>query len=140
MKPRGADGQALIETVLLGLLFIIPLIWALTILADLHRAALAATAAVREAGFEAARSVNLQDAESVVSKSVEEAFRNHGLAASGAKVSLSAGALQRGATVEVSVSYSVPVLQAPFLGSVSGPSIEIRARHLTRVDPYRSRE
>jgi hypothetical protein len=44
-----------------------------------------------------------------------------------------------GAPVEVVVGYDVTVLQAPFLGKVAGPSIEVTARHIARIDPYASR-
>jgi hypothetical protein len=132
-------GQALIETILLGLLLLVPLMWALGVLADLHRTSLAATAAVREAGFEASRAARGRDAVRAVNRAVAEAFADQGLDPANARVRVSASGLERGAPVQVEVSYPVTVLQAPLLGRVAGPSIVIRARHVTRVDPYRSR-
>lgn len=139
MIARNDSGQSMIEAILLGLLVLVPLLWALGILADLHRTALATTAAAREAGFEAARSSSLADAEQSASHAVESALRDHGLDPTGGDVSLSVGGLERGATVEVRVSYPVPVTQAPLLGRVTGPSIEVDALHTAIVDPYRSR-
>ena len=48
-----ATGQAMIETIVLGLLMLVPLVWLLGVLADVHRTSLAAAAAVRAAGFAA---------------------------------------------------------------------------------------
>ena len=132
-------GSALIETLLLGLLLLVPLIWGLGVLSELHSAALATTAAAREAGFDAARATSAGEAERRVDEAVARALIDHGVDPARARVEWSASALERGAAVEVRVSYEVPVLQAPFLGSVGGPSISVNATHVARVDPYRSR-
>jgi hypothetical protein len=136
--PARADGFALVETIMLGLLLLIPLIWTLTVLADIHRTALAATAAAREAGFEAARSTHGASAQRAVDRAVAEAFANQGLDPAIARVHMS-GTLERGAPVEIEIAYPVTVLQAPLLGRVAGPSVWVRAEHVARVDPYRSR-
>jgi hypothetical protein len=47
--------------------------------------------------------------------------------------------LERGARIEVHVSYPVSAMRFPFLGDVSGPSIWVRSTHITRVDPFASR-
>lgn len=134
-------GSALIETVLVGLLFLAPLLWALGVLSELHRGALAAVAAAREAGFDAARSATLAEATVAVDRAVGRAFADHGLEPEEADVRWAADRLlARGGTVEVEVVYSVPVLQAPLLGRVTTPSIDVRASHVARIDPYRSRE
>ncbi|MFN2524751.1 MAG: hypothetical protein ABR505_00580 [Actinomycetota bacterium] len=133
-------GQAFLETLLLSLLLLVPLLWLLTVLAHVHRGALGATAAAREAGFEAAHSTDLAEAGRAVDNAVEEALFDHGLDPRRAKVRwTSTPELARGGIVEVEVSYAVPVFAAPFLGSVSGPSITLEARHRSRIDPYRSR-
>ena len=124
---------------MLGMMFLVPLIWLLGVLADLHRGALAASSAAREAGFEAARGETLADAHEAARVTTATAFVDHGIDPSLAKVDVSAGRLERGATVEVRVSYAVTVLQAPLLGRVAGPSIWVRAGHVALVDPYRSR-
>src|SRR5688572_26417765 len=138
---RCEGGSALIETILVGLLFMMPLIWALGILSDLHRGALAATAAACEAGAEAARLSSISEADRAIDTAVAQAFRDHGIDPGEADVSWSSSAgLERGGAVEVEVTYRVTVLQAPFVGRVSGPSIVVSAQHATRIDPYRSRE
>jgi hypothetical protein len=138
---RRQSGLALIETLLVGLLFLIPLVWALGVLAELHQAALASTAAAREAGIDAARASNMVDAGMAVDDAVARAFTDEGLEAEDAQVAWSARAgLGRDGIVEVEVTYPVTVLQAPLLGQVSGPSIWVRVAHSVRIDPYRSVE
>jgi hypothetical protein len=109
------------------------------VLGDLHRSALAASAAAREAGFDAARAPGLAAADEAVRAAVVTAFRNQGLDPSVADVGWTSPSLRRGGTVEVVIRYPVTVLQAPLLGEVAGPSVWVEARHVARIDPYRSR-
>lgn len=131
-------GMAMVETLFLGLLLLVPLIWTLGVLSELHRASLATTTAAREAGFDAARAATRSDAETRVDRAVAAALTDHGIDPARARVEWMSD-LRRGGTVELRVSYDVPVLQAPFLGSVGGPSVTVSASHVARVDPYRSR-
>ncbi|CAN5724603.1 hypothetical protein BH24ACT26_BH24ACT26_19780 [soil metagenome] len=140
MSGERDGGQALIETILVGLLLLVPLIWVLGVLADLHRSALAATAAVREAGFDAARSPTVSGAGRAVDLAVRRAFLDQGLDPGAARVRWDASGLARGEAVEIQVSYPVTVLQAPLLGRIAGPSVWVEARHAARIDPFRSRE
>jgi hypothetical protein len=141
MIRRRESGQAVIEALLLGILLLIPLIWALGVLADLHRSALAATAAAREAGFDAARTSTLRDADGAIAAAVRQALQDQGLDPALVRVRWEAAAsLERGDAVEVEVAYPVTVVQAPLLGRVAGPSVWVHARHIARVDPYRSLE
>lgn len=132
-------GSALVETLLLGLVLLIPLIWVLGTLAEVHRAALATTTAAREAGFDAARAATPLDAQRRIDAAVASALADHGVDPDGAWVEWTPAGLERGSAVEVRVVYDVPVLHLPLLGSVPGPSIPVSASHLARVDPYRSR-
>ncbi len=132
-------GQALIETLLVGLVLIVPLVWVLSALADLHSGALAATAAAREAGFEAARSGSLTTAQASADAAADQAFADQGLSPERAEVRLSASRLERGGVVEVEVAYPVAVMRIPLLEAASQPVVWINARHVARVDPYRSR-
>lgn len=131
-------GTAMVETLLLGMLLLVPLIWTLGVLSELHRAALATTSAAREAGFDAARAATPAEAEERIDTAVTAAFADHGMDPSRARVEWVSD-LRRGGEVELRVSYDVPVLQAPLLGSVGGPSVTVRASHVARIDPYRSR-
>ena len=132
-------GQSLIETLLLGLFLLMPLLWGLGVLADLHRTALATTSAVREAGFEAARASDLNDAQRTADHAIMRALLDHGVDPSKARVEWSLSRLERGRPVQIVISYPVSVLAAPFVGRVSGPSVWIHAKHVARIDPYASR-
>ena len=133
-------GQALTETVLLGLLLLVPLIWVLGVLADVHRSALAATAAARDGGTSAARSADPASAALALDVAIARALQDHGLPAADAVSSWAAAPrFERGARVEVRVRYPVPVMQAPLLGRVAGPAIWIEASHVARIHPFISR-
>jgi hypothetical protein len=137
---RRERGQAVVETILIGLLLLVPLIWALGVLADMHRSALALTAAAREGGAEAARADSRLDAERALDRAVVEALVDHGLDPGQVEVQWSGSPQVRGGVIEINVRYPVTVLQAPLIGRVAGPSAIVEARHVVRVDPYRSRD
>ncbi len=139
MRHGDESGQALVETLLLALVFLVPLLSLLASLSHVHRGALAAAAAAREAGFEAARSMTRASADEAVDLAVRQAFANHGLSSENVDAAWTTTRLERGGSVEVRISYPVPVLRVPFLGAVSGPAVSVRARHRARVDPFRSR-
>jgi hypothetical protein len=133
-------GQAIIETLLVSLVLLVPLMWMLGVLSDLQRGALGTTAAAREAGFDAASSSEPSTASAAVERAVHQAFVDEGLDPTQALVSwASTPGFPRGGTVKVSVSYPVTIAQFPFIGRVSGPSITVRSIELARIDPYRSR-
>lgn len=130
-------GSALVEGVLLALVLMIPVLWLLTVLADVHRGALAVTAAVQEAGSSAARATDRREADAVVGGVVAQAFEDHGLDPRRARVRWG-GAIVPSGRLEVVVSYPVEIVRAPFLGPVAGPQIWLRARYAAMVDAYRS--
>jgi hypothetical protein len=138
---RAEKGQALVETILLGLLLLIPLVWLLGVLADLHRSALAATAAVRAAGSAVSRASDAVEASSAIEAAVAGAARDHGLVLEEVESRWHAiPRFERGARVEIEVRYPVSVVQAPLLGRVTGPSIWVDAVHVARVHPFGSRQ
>ena len=140
MRPaREESGQSVIEVLVLGLALLMPLIWLLSVLAEVHAAALATTAAVRDAGLSAARSTGMQQARSAADRAVAAALSHQGLdpALANAHISLPP-AMRRGGRVSVEIAYPVTVGRFPLLGSMGGPSVWVRARHLARIDPYRS--
>lgn len=140
-RVAGEAGMALVETLLVAVVFIVPLIGVLGVLSDLHRGALAVSAAAREAGFEAARSGSAAQADLVVDAAVDVAFSDHGIDARSADVRWTgAPGLDRGGVIEVEVAYPIEVLQLPFMGGVSESRVWVKARHVARIDPYMSRE
>jgi hypothetical protein len=128
-----------VESIVVGLLLLVPLIWALGVAAELHRGALAATAAAREAGLSAVSSTSVTEAERAAGIAVHEAFVDHGLDARLARASMRTSALARGYPVAVEVSYPIRVVGVPLLGRLSVPVVWVRARHVARVDPFGSR-
>jgi hypothetical protein len=140
MKDR-ERGQALVETILLSLILLVPLIWTMGVLADLHRVALAATSAARDAGAEAVSARTAMGARAAIDSAIARAFESHQLDPELARVhTLSDGRLRRGSPVSIEIRFPVTVLQAPFLGRVAGPSIWVEARHVMRVPLFGSRE
>jgi uncharacterized membrane protein YcjF (UPF0283 family) len=136
---RSERGQALIETILLSLILLIPLIWTFGVLADLHRVALAATSAARDAGAEAVAARTPNDARRAIDRAVARALESHQLDPGLARVRTQSDSLRRGSAVSIEVRFPVTVLQAPFLGRVAGPSIWVEARHVMRVPLFGSR-
>jgi hypothetical protein len=128
------------ETILLSLILLIPLIWTLGVLADIHRVALAATAAARDAGTEAVAAGTAPSARRAVARAIESAFESHRLDPDLALVDIrSDGNLGRGTSLSVNIKVPVTILQAPLLGRVAGPSIWVEARHVARVPLFGSR-
>lgn len=141
ISGRNDRGQALMESILLGLVLLAPLIWLLTVLGTVHRAALATSAAAREAGWEVASAVDVETARNSLDRAVSVALKDQELDPGSARIETEwAPGLERGTAVLIQVSYPVPVLSAPFLGSISKPVLWIEAVHVARIDPFRSRE
>lgn len=139
-RTDAETGHAVVETLFLSLILLVPVIWMLTVFGELHAAALATSSAARESGFEAARSVDVISADQGIARSVSAAIADHGLDPRRVDIGWSPpGGWRRGAHVEIVVTYSVPVFQAPLLGAITEPSIPITARHIASIDRYRSR-
>lgn len=139
MKPRSAAGSTLVETILLVLILLVPLIWMLGALARVHRAALGVTAAAREAGAAAASAGDPAAAVRLADHSAGTALRNQALAPRRARVELrGVSSFGRGARIEARVVYPVRMLHIPFVASAVGPVVWVRASHAAYVDRYRS--
>jgi len=138
---KDESGQSVIEAIFLGALFLIPVMWGLTVLSDLHAGALAATAAAREGGMDAARANDPAAAAVAIRGAVAAAFDDQGLDPGDVEVAwtLPPG-MARGGAVEVLVRYPVSVAAFPLLGELGAPVVWVRAAHIARVDVYRSRE
>lgn len=126
-------GAAHIEATFLSLILLIPPLWLLTTLGDVHRAALATSAAARDVGEGLAADPLTSQPSLLMGDAVRTSFVNHGLRPHDARVRL----VRTGDRVEVQVSYPVSIARAPFLGAM-GPSVWIKGEHAARVDPYRS--
>ena len=137
---RDEAGSSLLESFLLGILLLVPLVWALSVLADLQRAALATSAAAREAGFEAARANDPLSADAAVRSAAHQALTDHGFDLEEAEVAWSGPpGFPRGGTVEVVVRVPVEVLEAPLIGRVADSHVWVRSTHIARIQPFGSR-
>ncbi len=68
---------------------------------------------------------------------VEQAARNHGLAAGSLHASVE-GRRGRGELLRVHVRTEVPVFRIPFLGDVFGSvAVPVEATHVVQIDRYR---
>ena len=131
---RSESGAATLEVMVLGIVLIVPLIWLLGVLAELHRVALATDAAVREVGWEVAHDGTPDSIDSTAAA----AFADHGLEASDGHVWWE-GSTERGQMLVVRAAFPVRVASFPLLGSLSAPTIVVEATHRVRVPSFRSR-
>jgi hypothetical protein len=135
-----ADGSATAEAVLLCMVLLVPIVWLLGVLAQVHTAALATTAAAREAGAAASRAPDLSSASRLADRAAAAAFADAGLDRGEARLRLSTpGDLDRGEWVTTEVTYRVAVVTFPLLGSGPGPTITVRASHVSSIDPFADR-
>ena len=134
---RRESGSALIEFLVGAIMLLVPLAYAVGILADVQRATLATSAAARAAG----RSFVLADSAPAGRRAAEEAMRevlvNYWLDPGRGELSVT-GDLERASSVRVAVAYPVPVFKVPFVGVFdNGERFTVRSVHFTRVDRYR---
>lgn len=134
-----SEGSTLVETILLVLLLIVPLIWTLGALAAIHRAALGVTTAAREAGTAAVSGSDATAASVLADEAALLALRDQEMDPRRSRVALAGlSSFQRGSRVQVRVAYPVRILSVPFLRGAVGPVIWVRASHVAQVDLYRS--
>ncbi len=140
MKLRDARGQALLETILLGLLFLVPLVWMLGLVGEMQRAALATSAGAREAASDAARASTTASARARIESAVEIALSDQGLEPERARIAVSGTrGFIRGGSIRITVAYPVRVATIPWLGSIADPVIWVRTESASLIEPYRSR-
>jgi hypothetical protein len=149
-------GAAVVELLVVFLTLLVPLVYAMVVMADVQRALLATSSAAREAGRVYVTGSDRADAERRAGLAYREVLATYGIRAGdpGAGMRLAAGCptgsgpapavgagcaggFGPGAEVRVVVTYRVAVARVPFLGSVGGPGVTVGATHHTRVDRYR---
>jgi hypothetical protein len=147
---RVEQGAAVVELLVVFLTLLVPLVYAMVVMADVQRALLATSAAAREAGRVYVTAPDRPAAERRAEVAYREVLASYGMRAGdpSARMRLRAGCpagagpgcvggFGPGAEVRVEVTYLVPVARLPFLGAVAGPGVRIGATHHTRVDRYR---
>jgi hypothetical protein len=147
---HGERGAAVVELLVVFLTLLVPLVYAMVVMADVQRALLATSGAAREAGRVYVTAPDRLAAERRAEVAYREVLASYGIRAGDprARMRLRAGCpvgagpgcvggFGPGAEVRVEVTYQVPVARLPFLGAVAGPGVTIGATHHTRVDRYR---
>jgi hypothetical protein len=145
----GERGSAVIEFVLVFLALVVPLVYAIAVMADVQRALLASSTAAREVGRVYVTAPSAEEARRRTAIAYGEVLENFGYAPGDPRARLVVRAACPGRTpgcvagngpgaeVLVRVTYRVPVARLPFVGAIAGPDLPIGATHHTRVDRYR---
>ncbi|HEY3241256.1 MAG TPA: hypothetical protein VGL92_16955 [Acidimicrobiia bacterium] len=151
VRKRGAErGAAVVEVLVVFLTLLVPLVYAILVMADVQRALLATSTAAREAGRVYVTGSGRLDAERRAGVASREVLATYGIRADDPRAGIRlragcppevasgcAGGFGPGAEVRVVVTYRVPVVRLPFLGALAAPNLMIGATHHTRVDRYR---
>lgn len=136
-RPLSDRGSAAVEIILLSVVLLPPLVYLAVALGAYQRAALAVTAAAREAGRAYVTAPNRVAASERAERAAAEALEAMGLPAGPSVVSVT-GDLRRGGDVRAEVACRVPLLPLPGFDSL-GP-VELRSVHVEKVDLHRSLE
>jgi hypothetical protein len=139
-----------VELLVVFLTLLVPLVYAMVVMADVQRALLATSSAAREAGRLYVTGSDRREAERRAELGYREVLDSYGIRGGDPRAGMRlragcppgsgpgcAGGFGPGAEVRVEVTYRVPVARLPFLGAVAGPGITIGATHHTRVDRFR---
>jgi hypothetical protein len=145
-ESDGERGAATIEFVLVFVVLVLPLVYAIVVMAEVQRALLATSTAAREVGRVY---VTAAEGQRRAELAYEEVLENFGYAAGDPRARLvvrtactrqgsrCVAGFGPGAEIMVWVTYRVPVARLPFIGAIAGPDLPIGATQHTRVDRYR---
>jgi len=143
----GERGSAVIEFAVIFVALVVPLVYVIVTMAVVQRAMLATSSAAREAGRLMAVADDDRAGRARAARVVDDILANHHLgddrrravrltATCPAHGGCDGGGFGPGATIEVTITYRVPV--AGPLSQVLGLDLPVGATHRTRVDRYRS--
>lgn len=137
-RSEGAEqGSSLIESLILGILILLPIAFMVVEFGEIQRASIGVSAASREAGRAFVTSRSAGEAESRARAAANSVMSIHRLDPSRTTVSI-AGELKRGTEVRVEVTYRTPKVPVPLLGAI--PAMTLRSAHVEMVDRHRSIE
>ncbi len=139
---RRETGSALIELTWLGLLLIIPLVYAVISIITVQRSAFGATEAVRAAGRAYVLAPDVPTANQRAYDAARLAMRDQGLALDPADLVITCrpmpqSCLQPGSTVQVSLALEVALPLVPTLLGQSAASISVDTSHTEGYGVYR---
>ena len=146
LRAAPEEGSGVIEFAVIFVGLVVPLVYAIVTMAGVQRAMLGTSSAAREAGRVYAVADSEAQGRVRADQAAGEILANHDLdEGARRRVTITAfypadeldcsGGFGRGATVEVTVTYRVPV--AGFLQPVVGIDLPVKATHRTRIDRYR---
>ena len=134
---RDDDGNALVEFTYLAVLLMVPLVYVLTTVFQVQRAAFGVTEAARQAGRAYVTADNAAQGAARAQEAADLAMRDQIPGFGRAAVTFPSADFRPGGTVTVQVSHSVTL---PLLGGLFGrvePTIPVRATHVEVVDRFR---
>jgi len=147
---EGELGAAVVEFLVVFLALLVPVVYAMVVMADVQRAMLATSSAAREVGRVYVTAADRADAGVRADRAYSDVLASYGLRVGEGRDRLAlaagcpagapgvcGGGFGPGVEVRVLVTYRVPVARVPFLGVVPGPNVVVGATHRTRADRYR---
>jgi len=143
-------GAAVVELLVVLLALVVPLVYAMVVMADVQRAMLATSSAAREVGRVYVTAADGAEAEVRAGRAYADVLASYGLrrGVGRDRLGLAAacppdarqgcgGGFGPGVEVRVVVTYRVPVARLPFMGGLGGSGVVVGATHRTRADRYR---
>lgn len=136
----GDRGSALVEFLVVGVGVLVPVGYLALAATTVQAEVLAGTQAVREAGRAFSTAATVDEGRARAAAAARLAFADHGLEApaDGVRITCVGGpCLSPGSTVDVRLSWSVPLPWVPTLADAAEPAIPLAAQHLVPIDDYR---
>jgi Flp pilus assembly protein TadG len=140
-RMRSDGGTALVEFFWLGVLLLVPLVYAILFAFDLQRASFAVTEATRSAGraFVTTPDADVADASARAVAAAEMTFADHGVAASTYTIDApecrDSGCFAAGGTVRITVHVKVQLPLLPTFG-IAGGVVPVTGIHDEVFDSY----
>jgi hypothetical protein len=140
-RPASDDGTALVEFFWLGVLLLVPLVYAILFAFDLQRASFAVTEATRSAGraFVTTPNGNVTDATARATAAAEMTFADHGVATRAYTIDAPQcrdnGCFATGGTVRITVHVKVRLPLLPTFG-IDGGVVPVTGIHDEVFDGY----
>ena len=137
-RPRGDDGNALVEFSYLAVLLMVPLVYVLLTVFEVQRAAFGVTEAARQAGRAFVTADTADQGRERARAAATLAMQDQGLVLCASCLQPPTGGLVLGSSVRVRVEHRVvlPLVGGLFSGRVPA-TIPVRATHVEVVDRFR---
>lgn len=132
-RPRGDDGNAILEFVTIAVVLMVPLVYVMLTVFTLQRAAFAASAAAREAGRAYVTAPSSGTALERAQTAADLALSDQIPGSPHADLDVDTETLTPGESITVTVTYRV---RLPLSGGLA--TIPVTAKHVATVDRYRT--